>query len=289
KRLLRSISSSMKPESHFGNSSHPVQNSQSFTTVQGMNTLGSGDPIGWHSRNFLFIKFGSAQLQHFVDRYGVHKGLCVKANLSQVWQRGSSTRLFMVRITESRTGDKVMPLLFRSRSHGMVAFGFFNIETDMLLLENLFFFADRFCQAVVSLAEQSAVSEKDVWMDGFRIQDPTLIGNLHGAIQGVDLRGFIGETYRQFPFPASQWAFKQKPDGVKNQSLVQGLIRKFAEDKPIRLSLDIQSSTTSIDEFVFEQKEFEELTAYVDRGGYPRWQDEIRPPYVQAMMKKLAQ
>lgn len=33
-----------------------------------------------------------------------------------------------------------MPLSFESRSHGPVAFGFFNIESDMLLLERTFFF-----------------------------------------------------------------------------------------------------------------------------------------------------
>ncbi len=32
-----------------------------------------------------------------------------------------------------------MPLSFESRSHGPVAFGFFNIESDMLLLERTFF------------------------------------------------------------------------------------------------------------------------------------------------------
>jgi hypothetical protein len=34
-----------------------------------------------------------------------------------------------------------MPLSFESRSHGPVAFGFFNIESDMLLLERTFFSA----------------------------------------------------------------------------------------------------------------------------------------------------
>jgi len=38
-----------------------------------------------------------------------------------------------------------MPLAFDSSSHGKIAFGFFNIETDMLLLENYFIFATQFC------------------------------------------------------------------------------------------------------------------------------------------------
>ncbi|MGD2186296.1 MAG: hypothetical protein PVI71_09215 [Desulfobacterales bacterium] len=36
-----------------------------------------------------------------------------------------------------------MPLAFESLSHGSIAFGFFNIETDMLLLEN-YFYSKRF-------------------------------------------------------------------------------------------------------------------------------------------------
>ncbi len=48
-----------------------------------------------------------------------------------------------------------MPLAFQSLSHGQIAFGFFNIETDMLLLDIHFFFADDFCRAVRELAEVS--------------------------------------------------------------------------------------------------------------------------------------
>ena len=29
------------------------------------------------------------------------------------------------------------------------------------------------------------------------------------------------------------------------------------------------------------------LVAYVDRGGYPRWRDELRPPYVSEMVESL--
>ncbi len=38
-----------------------------------------------------------------------------------------------------------MPLAHRSLSHGTVVFGFFNIDTDCLLLNNVFFFATDFC------------------------------------------------------------------------------------------------------------------------------------------------
>ena len=45
-----------------------------------------------------------------------------------------------------------MPLAFESLSHGTVAFGFFNIESDMLLLDRYFFFAGDFCDCVTALA-----------------------------------------------------------------------------------------------------------------------------------------
>jgi hypothetical protein len=46
-----------------------------------------------------------------------------------------------------------MPLLFKSVSHGDLAFGFFNIETDMLLLNGYFFFASDFCRHVATLRD----------------------------------------------------------------------------------------------------------------------------------------
>ena len=35
-----------------------------------------------------------------------------------------------------------MPLPFLSRSHGAIAFGFFNIESHLLILDQVFFFAN---------------------------------------------------------------------------------------------------------------------------------------------------
>jgi hypothetical protein len=52
---------------------------------------------------------------------------------------------------------------------------------------------------------------------------------------------------------------------------------------------DRKLSTVSVEEFVFERKDFAQLIAYVDRGGYPQWQDDVRPGYVRAMMAKLAE
>jgi hypothetical protein len=182
-----------------------------------------------------------------------------------------------------------MPLAFPSQSHGTIAFGFFNIETDLLLLEQLFFFADRFCQAIIDLSERKGESQSELRLDGFRIIDPFLIGNLHGAIQGIDLSGFIGATYQKFPFPSDPKGFKQKPYGAKNQEYMRDLILNYGEQTKIKLLWDKSLARVRLDEFVFDEKTFSMLIFYVERGGYPRWHDEIRPAYIQLMLKKLAE
>ncbi len=193
-----------------------------------------------------------------------------------------------------------MPLAFPSRSHGVIAFGFFNIDCDMLLLEQVFFFADRFCAAVVELSNRSAAGEAGIQasIPGWRIRDPRKIGNVNLAIQGADLSGFIGATYLKFPFPLNPEGFRQQPDGARNRAVFEELIREFGEPETFTLRWDslaprehseqrMQPESLSIGEFVFDLETFAALVSYVDRGGYPRWKDEQRPPYVLAMMNEL--
>ena len=121
-----------------------------------------------------------------------------------------------------------MPLEFQSVSHGPIAFGFFNIETDMLLLDHYFLFAKDFCSYVGELlSREKHESEKTIWKV-YYIERGTDIGNLMGAIHGVIYQGFIGEVYKLFPFPKEQEGFKQKPDGFKNRSSVEKLIQQYS-------------------------------------------------------------
>ena len=175
-----------------------------------------------------------------------------------------------------------MPLAFDSTSHGTIAFGFFNIESHMLLLEDLFFFADDFCGAVFQLTAGAA----DAALPGWRITDPAARGNLHGAIAGQDLSGFIGATYRVCPFPAEPEEFKQNPEGALAREAVARLIAPFGD--PLELPLIRQQERHSLGPFEFDAPGFSALVAYVDRGGYPRWRDERRPPYVAHMVKAWA-
>lgn len=180
-------------------------------------------------------------------------------------------------------GSLVMPLAFTSLSHGNVAFGFFNIESDMLLLDQLFFFADAFCEAVVEMHN----SNSQAGLAGWRIEDPDLIGDLHGAIAGTWLVGFIGETYRSWPFPQSQKDFRQNPDGHQNQKLIEAMIDRYGKRETFLLSHNPVDQVTTVGEYAFSNQSFRELIDYIDQGGYPKWKDEQRPVYVSKMLKQI--
>ncbi|MBA4390815.1 MAG: hypothetical protein C0399_07740 [Syntrophus sp. (in: bacteria)] len=177
-----------------------------------------------------------------------------------------------------------MPLAFQSLSHGEISFGFFNIESDMLLLNQYFFFASDFCSNISQLASsepnpnESVETEWDVY--GLRVND---IGNLMGAIQGIDLRGFIGETYRFFPFPKETAAFKQSPEGYKTREIIENIVRTYTGSSRIPVIIEMSDNAVAIGEYIFSMHWFHELLRYVWMGGYPRWKDGIRPQYVLDM------
>ncbi len=169
-----------------------------------------------------------------------------------------------------------MPLNFDSVSHGTVAFGFFNIDADMLLLEHYFFFSTEFCSRLLHLADEA----EPAVLEGYSIENPARIGNLIEAIHGYRLTGFIGEVYEKFPFPEKPEDFKQKPEGSENQELIRSIIEKHARPVSIPLTADRGRREAAIGEFRFTQKSFHELIRYVWRGGFPRWRDEQRPGYL---------
>jgi hypothetical protein len=177
-----------------------------------------------------------------------------------------------------------VPLAFPSRSHGTIAFGFFNVAIDMLLLEELFFFADRFCQVVVDLHQGRG---PELALAGWRIADPAAVGNVNLAIQGLHLGGFIGATYREFPFPERPEGFKQQPDGSRNRAWAAAAIARFGAPAELQVRVDPATGDVAVAGYVFAPDAFAALVAYVDRGGYPRWAGEERPPYVAAMMAAL--
>jgi hypothetical protein len=180
-----------------------------------------------------------------------------------------------------------MPLEFQSLSHGPIAFGFFNIESDMLLLDRYFLFADDFCGYVSSLATEAGNGESEKTWNVYFIERGEDIGNLMGAIHGMVFQGFIGEVYKLFPFPQEQEGFKQKPYGSKNRSAVETLIQRYGRRIDISVVVDGNRETIAIGDYAFTRSSFQELIKYVWRGGYPRWQDEVRPDCVLAMKETI--
>jgi hypothetical protein len=179
-----------------------------------------------------------------------------------------------------------MPHAFQSLSHGTVAFGFFNIESDMLLLENYFFFADKFCRNVSQLALLGGKGFSGQF-EAFSIKDPSMVGDLMGAIHGIRFTGFIGALYKLFPFPMLPEAFRQKCGGSRTRPAVREIISGYAVELSMPFSVDEAGEEASLGPYRFSRSSFQELIRYVWRGGYPRWDDEIRPEYLIDMKKAV--
>ena len=180
-----------------------------------------------------------------------------------------------------------MPLAFNSISHGTIAFGFFNIESDMLLCDHYFFFADDFCNTIGNIAEQAGDKSYQVPWQVYFIETPQDIGDLSGAIQGDRFEGFIGELYRRFPFPENLAGFKQKPAGIQTQSKVSEIIDKYAKIQEISFEVSSKGKEVKFGVYRFDRNQFQKLILYVWRGGYPRWKDEVRPAYVAQMKDNI--
>ncbi|MGD2098330.1 MAG: hypothetical protein PVG35_12160 [Desulfobacterales bacterium] len=180
-----------------------------------------------------------------------------------------------------------MPLAFESLSHGTIAFGFFNIDSDILLLEKYFFFGSEFCEHIVAMAKSVHANEYRARWPVYVIEDRAKIGDLMGAIHGTRYTGFIGELYRRYPFPKKPEAFKQKTMGFLSQAVVREMISGYAGNIQIPILADRRSGEVDIGGYKFRQHAFQQLIKYVWRGGYPGWQDDTRPEYVETMKANI--
>ncbi len=182
-----------------------------------------------------------------------------------------------------------MPLAFESLSHGTIAFGFFNIESDMLLLDRYFMFAEDFCSYTEKIAKNGSNQPYHTCWPVQFIEDAEDIGDLMGAIHGFRLTGFIGELYRRYPYPRQQKDFRQNPEGFRTQSLVSEIIAKYAQACDISVAIPRGGEKIEIGVYRVSRVQLQELIKYVWRGGYPRWKDEIRPDYVLEMRDNILQ
>jgi hypothetical protein len=179
-----------------------------------------------------------------------------------------------------------MPLLHRSLSHGEIPFGFFSIESDMVLLNNYFFFASDFAENVIKMADKETGGSSGMDWDVYILGEKD-IGNLMAAISGIYFSGFIGDVYGHFPFPHEPEKFKQNPAGYKTRELVDGMIKRYASSTKIAVIVDSASQTIKIGEYMFDRIGFHQLLLYLWAGGYPRWKDGVRPDYIMDMKKSV--
>ncbi len=180
-----------------------------------------------------------------------------------------------------------MPLAFDSLSHGSVAFGFFNIESDMLLCDRYFLFAEDFCSHVVDMTANAGAQDYQTAWPMWVIETAEDIGDLMGAIHGVRFTGFIGELYGHYPFPRQPAKFKQNPEGAQTRALVRDIISKYARQIEIRVAVDLEQMEMAIGSYRFSRSQFQELLKYVWRGGYPHWKNEVRPACVTEMNEQI--
>ena len=180
-----------------------------------------------------------------------------------------------------------MPLAFPSLNHGAIAFGFFNIDTDLLLLEHYFLFAGDFCRDLARMALRAQEGSFETSWDGYSIDAPRDIGDLMGAIHGMRFTGFIGEVYKRFPFPPNEEDFKQKPEGRQNREILEKLIAGYSKKGTISVRCDADHESIAVAEYLFSREVFHQLIHYVWLGGYPRWRDGVRPDYVLEMKTNL--
>ena len=181
-----------------------------------------------------------------------------------------------------------MPLAFNSLSHGQVAFGFFNIESDMLLLGHDFFFSTTFCAYMTRIAEKDQAVAPDAFT-GMTIDHSENIGDLNGAIRGIHHTGFIGALYRLFPFPENSAEFKQKPEGKASPKMVQTLIAEYGRQSKIPFIEHPNEYEITLGAYRFAQAVFHQLLDYVWVGGLPQWKDGKRPGHVQQMKAAVSQ
>lgn len=176
-----------------------------------------------------------------------------------------------------------MPLAFDTLNLGTVPFGYFNIDTDLLLLGNRFFFTDAFTTAVIAIADSTPGCPAEPIVEGYAIDEPRDMGNVMGAIHGVDLSGFIGAVYQRFPFPSRPEDFWQRAHGEDNRPVVEPMLalRSIPISIPVQVGAD--ASQVTVEPMEFSAVWFRELVAYVWRGGYPRWLDGRRPDCVESM------
>jgi hypothetical protein len=197
-----------------------------------------------------------------------------------------AARVFAI-ASKQGEGRITMPLAFQTLNRGTIAFGFFNIDSDLLLMDRFFFFAPEFCDRVGELADDPGRTVFETEWEVDVIEDPEAIGDLMGAIHNVRHTGFIGEVYKRYPFPERPEDFRQKPEGSRTRGEIREILDRYAKPATLTFMADPSREEVEIGPFRFSREGFLELVQYVWLGGYPRWRDMERPDSVSALGARI--
>jgi len=180
-----------------------------------------------------------------------------------------------------------MPLSFQTLNRGAIAFGFFNLDSDLLLMDRIFLFAPEFCDYIGNLADSPGDTPYEDRWNVDLIEDPMDIGDLMGAIHNIRHIGFIGEVYKRYPFPAEPEDFRQNPEGYQTREEMREILDRYSRRVDLPFAADPGTGEVSIGELRFARESFQELVQYVWLGGYPRWREMVRPDCVLAMRDRI--
>jgi hypothetical protein len=178
-----------------------------------------------------------------------------------------------------------MPIGFETTNAGQIAVGFFNIETDCLLMGRYFFFASDFCGWVKSWAEQDPPESlvKEFYVAD-RFQD---IGNIHAAMAHFYQQDLLSDVFQRFPFPEDPLAFRQHPDGWKNRKALEAILPSHTHREQVTISFHKPQEAVLFGEYEFHKSVFSRVLQYLFRGGMPMWRDGVPPVYVLEMMRAV--
>ena len=102
-----------------------------------------------------------------------------------------------------------MPLGFNTLNYGVIPFGFFNVQIDMILCNNYFTFASDWCEWIIDWAAtepEPLVNKKMYVVDDYRE-----IGNLGLAIRARTLPGSSGRRTSPGRSPAARRTSSSSP------------------------------------------------------------------------------
>jgi hypothetical protein len=85
------------------------------------------------------------------------------------------------------------------------------------------------------------------------------------------------------------FGFFNKADGWKTRDILLGIISHYAVRRDIEMAVSPAASHIEIGDYRFSRAGFHELLNYIWRGGYPRWENGVRPDYVLYMAETACQ